>query len=476
MTHDTVSGKSVSAGAKTVGSLLGFLIFIEVTSGFVQGFYTPLLPDLARHVGVSEEAMNWFQTAQAMAAAVMVPLLSKMGDVFGPRKILRGAVVSVLLGTLVIALVPSYAPVLIGRVLMGPLGVWLPLVVALVYVRSSGQSATRSISILSASVMGGVLLGTITSGLVGGLADSIVVALLVPSLLVAVSTFIVFFVLPKDIDLSRGSIDWVGFAGFGGLILVVILAAAFLKPRHQVLPFVLLAAVLIGSLLWVMWEKRVPSPAVNLKMATSRAMGPLYLAGFFIGIVSINASPNLVDFLSKDPAIYTYGFNATSTLRAGLVAVILIFATLGGISSSFVAAKLGMRRTLIGGALLGALGQALLLPFPHTLWMIWVSGIITGIGLGLLMGALPALVAHAAPEGQTGAANGIYSALVAMGGAVGGAVFKQVLVASRDVWGRPDLSGYMLVWGISVCAFLIAMLMMMWVDLGGRKPKAATGS
>ena len=173
------------AGAKAAGSVLVFLVIVEITSGFVQGFYTPLLPDLAHHVGVSGEAMNWFQTAQAMAAAVV-------GDIFGARRILRGAITSVLIGTLMIALLPSYPLVLLGRILIGPLGVWLPLAIAIIYARSAGGSATRSISILSASLMAGIVIGTVAAGIAEVLLPNIVLSLLIPVIMVLVSAYASF--------------------------------------------------------------------------------------------------------------------------------------------------------------------------------------------------------------------------------------------------------------------------------------------
>lgn len=456
---------SAQQGATTLGVTLSLLIFIEVTSGFVQGFYTPLLPDLAHRVGVSGEAMNWFQTAQAMSAAVLVPLLSKMGDVLGPRKILKGAVVSVLLGTLLVALAPAYPIVLVGRVLTGPLGVWLPLAVALVYVRVSGHTATRAISILSASLMGGTLLGTFVAGVSEGLADSLLIPLLLPVLLVAASTVIVFFFLPKDVRLDRGGIDWIGFLGFGALILTVILASAFLNPHDRTTSLALFAGVLVVGVIWVIWEKRVDDPAVNLPLTTSRSMAPLYITAISLGLISVDAPSNLVDFLGRNPDVVGYGFAASSTLRAGMITATLIFATIGGFASSFIAAKLGMRITMVGGAITGAVGQALMMVFPHTLAVFWVAGAIMGVGLGVLMGAMPALVAHAAPAGQTSSANGVYSAFLAMGAAVGGAVFKQVLRASGTAYGVPTLSGFETVWAITAGMFLLAAAMMVVVKL-----------
>lgn len=108
---------------------------------------------------------------------------------------------------------------------------------------------------------------------------------------------------------------------------------------------------------------------------------------------------------------------------------------------------------------------------PHHIEVFWVAGALTGFGLGVLVGALPAPVAHAEPPGRTGIANGIYSALLAMGGAVRGAVFKQVPAAFRDEHRMTALSGYMTIWGISVALFLIAAFVLSRAALPPRTQK-----
>lgn len=453
------------AAKKATGSVLVFLIIIEVTSGFVQGFYTPLLPDLAKHVGVSGEAMNWFQTAQAMAAAVVVPLLSRMGDIFGARRILRGAILSVLIGALMIALLPTYSLVLLGRVLIGPLGVWLPLAIAIIYARTTNGSATRSISILSASLMAGIVIGTVVAGIAEALLPGLVLSLLIPVVMIAISAYAVFFKLPRDIDLSPGTIDWLGFGGLGAFMLALILALAFVGPTHATTSIVLFVVTAVIFIAWIWWERKVSDPAVDLEIVVSPKMGPLYITAFAVGIVMIDAPPNLADYLSRDPERFGYGFAAAPELLAAMIATMLLFATAGAFLSSFAAAKFGMRRVLVAASILGALGQLIIIPLPHTMAAFWVSGILTGFGLGVLVGALPALVARAAPEGRTGIANGIYASLLAMGGAVGGAIFKQVLVAFRDENKITALGGYISIWGISLAVFVIAAVMMAKVEL-----------
>lgn len=442
--------------SKTAGSILTWLIVLQVTSGFVQGFYTPLLPGLSRHVGVTVEAMNWFQTSQAMAAAVLVPLLSRLGDLIGSRKILRIAVTSVFLGTLLIALVPSFPVILLGRVLQGPIGVWLPLAIAIVYIRMSQEKSARAITIMTGSLTGGIVIGTVASGLIYTASSNLVVTLLVPAVVVLIGAYGVFFKLPEDLEFGSGKVDWVGFAGLGLVMVALIYSLGHMGYKHLNLSLLLLfitGVVLVG---WILWEQRTPSPAVEINLITSRRMGPLYLTAIVIGVLSTDAPPNMAAYMSTDPGEFGYGFSSSTQSISLLIAALLIFAMIGAFSSSFIAAKIGMRATLVGACLLGGFGQVIMIMAPHVLAAFWISSILSGFAAGVLSGIIPVLISRAAPEGKTGIANGLYAAFSAVGGALGGAFFKRILENFRDDAGAAGIGGYLAIWGLCVFLFLFA--------------------
>ena len=41
------------------GGLVGFLVFVEFTSGVLQGYYMPLLTDVARNLYINDADVNW---------------------------------------------------------------------------------------------------------------------------------------------------------------------------------------------------------------------------------------------------------------------------------------------------------------------------------------------------------------------------------------------------------------------------------
>ena len=75
------------AGAITFG-LIGYLFLVEIVSGILQGYYVPLISDLVKYLHIRDADFNWFEAAQLLLSALVVPILAKLGDMFGHKRIL----------------------------------------------------------------------------------------------------------------------------------------------------------------------------------------------------------------------------------------------------------------------------------------------------------------------------------------------------------------------------------------------------
>lgn len=443
----------------SVRAVVGFLVFCELASGFAQGFYAPLLGEIAGHLRVSDADITWFLTVQTLAAAVCVPLLSKLGDIFGHRRLLRIAVVAVLIGTLVTAFLPSYPIVLAARILVGPLAVWLPLEIALVHNRIKGETARTSIGLLVSCLTGGAILGTLAAGLFSAVLPSLTLTLLVPVVFVAVSAYAVFFKVPESTTRTAAKVDVLGFVGIGLAMVLLLFGLRLASTSGFASPATIatLAAALVVFAVWVVWELRTTSPAIDLRLVVSPGLGPVYLTAFLFGMVMFGAQSPTTTFLTADPAQTGYGFAASASTASAVTAVVTILATLGAATFAPLARRVGIRAVLIAGALAAASGSLVQIAFHDHLWQIFVVSAINGIGMGLLLGALPALVAELAPTDSTGIAAGVYNSLRTLGGSTAGAVFAVVLAGFTTTGAlHSSIQGYITIWGVCAAAFLIA--------------------
>lgn len=443
-----------------VRTVVGFLVFIELASGFTQGFYPPLLKAFADSLGVTDADITWFLTLQTLAAAVSVPLLSKLGDMFGHRRLLRIAILMVLVGTLITALVPNYTLVLFGRVLVGPLAVWLPLEIAIIHDQITGVTARKAIGLLVSFLTGGAILGTFAAGLVSAVSPSLTITMLVPPLLVLVGAWAVFFKVPESTTRADAHIDWLGFVGIGVFMVALLMGLRVAGTSgFDGTAIGLLAVGVLALVVWVLWELRTSHPAVDVRLVASRRLGPIYIAALAFGMVMFGGQAPISTFLGSSPDIEGYGFSASPGLISAVVGTVTIMATIGAGTFSYIAAKTGMKAVILTGAALGSIGNFMLVFVHNSLVGYFAAAVVMGLGFGFMMGALPARLADLAPRDATGISTGVYNSLRTLGGSLAGAIFAAMLGAAMgSSLDFPALSGYLSVWVFSGAALAVAFV------------------
>ena len=124
-----------------LAAVVGFLVAVEVASGVLQGYYTPIYPQIAEHLSIPEGDVNWFEAAQLIVSALCVPFLARLGDLIGHKKVLLLSTAVTALGSWMLAFAPSFWTFLIGWALQGAYVVWLPLEIAIIHrrTRESGR-------------------------------------------------------------------------------------------------------------------------------------------------------------------------------------------------------------------------------------------------------------------------------------------------------------------------------------------------
>lgn len=462
------------SAAIKVGAVVGFLIFVEVTSGFIQGYYLPLFGSIARHLEVSDADITWFNTIQTLAAAVCVPILAKLGDMFGHRRMLRIGIISVFIGVLITAFVPSFTAVLIGRLLVGPLAVWLPLEIAIIHSRIQGETGRKAIGYLVSALTGGAVLGSIVGGQIGS-SLPIVVALAVPAVIVLLCVIVVFTVVPDSFERNPVKIDWLGFF----LLAVSMLALLFGMRLAQAAGFASLTpwlCILIGVVavaVFVWWELRIPNPAINIRVVTSRPLWPAYATSFLFGMALFGTQTITTTFLAAPMAEAGYGFGLPTSVIGLFTAGSALCAVIGAAVFANLAKLITIRGVLLAAVTAAAVANLMLVFGHQTFGLVVASTIVSGLAGGLLLGALPALVAERSPRNETGIATGLYNTLKTLGGSLAGAVFAVVLSAfTLSGAAYTSAGGYVTVWLICAGGFVLAAVILLLVRVQGAQTMA----
>lgn len=66
--------------------MLATMAFVILLSGIAQGYLTPLLPAVGLSLHISTVGQNNIYLLSQVAFAVMTPLLSRLGDLYGHRR------------------------------------------------------------------------------------------------------------------------------------------------------------------------------------------------------------------------------------------------------------------------------------------------------------------------------------------------------------------------------------------------------
>ena len=216
----TTRATSIGAG------LVGALVFVEFVSGFLQGYYTPLASDIARHLSINDADVNWFEAAQLLLSALCVPALSKLGDLVGHQRVLWWSAVLTAVATWGVALSSSFETYLVFWALQGVFTVWLPLEVALIYRRSLGiadrASATRKATgVIVAALQAGAIAGALSAGAAASAFDPIWIVLAVPALLTTGVVVVIHVAVDRDHVVQEGSLDRRGLVLVSASLLLV---------------------------------------------------------------------------------------------------------------------------------------------------------------------------------------------------------------------------------------------------------------
>ncbi|MFD7992180.1 MFS transporter [Streptomyces mexicanus] len=426
--------------------LLAVMTVIVVCSGVVQGYLTPLLPEVGRHVGVGSVGQNNLYLLSQLAFAVMTPLLSRLGDLYGHRRLLRVSVAMVVAGSLLIAARPSTATLAVGMALQGAVVGFFPLLAGIL--RSRAPERGR----VGMSVLVGALLVSIGAGglVAGALSDRHAVLGLWTAVPVAALALTAALVLP-DSSAPRGGAFNARAAtlltlGLTALVLVLSQGGTWGWASAASLLTAVLAVVLLA--LWLLAERASEQPLVDVRLLRNPRLAVVsahtFCAAFgTIGFLGANAV-----FLGSDPDETGYGMGLGSQAIAVVSLAMVVVGCLGSTATPRLAARLGDRAVLGVSGLLGAAGFLCLGVLHDSLAQYLAGALVVGLATGVFESITRTLSAEVVPESETALSVGINELALSLGAAIGAAVVGAVFAGHRSSGGRITLTGYGWAWGV----------------------------
>ncbi|MDR2672354.1 MAG: MFS transporter [Coriobacteriales bacterium] len=450
------------------------IIVVEFVSGFTQGFYEPLIPKFGELLSVDASGLQLFNVIPTAVAALFVPFLTRLGDIKGYRKILRIVVATVFVATILIMLgtmLQSWALVLFGRLLNGPIAVWLPLHIALVHSRAEGKSATTAVSMIIATLAVGTVIGTASSGFIFALLDNnLAQTLIIVPLLQVIAVAIVVFVMPEYVSGAHPHIDAKGFIVLGVIMFVAILGfvEVVVGGLDTVIGvFCLLASAVIG-VVWYRMEKRTEHPAIDVRVLFSRRLAPLYVSAICYGAVFYGFLAPVATFLAADPGALGFGYGFAPSSISIAQTLILIATVIAALVLPLLITRTGSKAALVLGFALAAVGFLQWALLDDSILKLALFIVLIGLGTGVVSAAIPVIIPQRSPQEQRGVATGLFNSSQTLGGALGGGLFISLLKVGASSSGTITSVGYTVVW--LTCALIMVLgLLVVLVFLAGEK-------
>ena len=427
----TTTSTTAQRGHPAWVAILVVLVIAEITSAFETGMMFGALATISREFRDPVMA-GWLITGFLLVGAASAALSSRLGDLFGRKRVAVVLLALAAAGSLTSALAPTLTVMIVGRAIQGFSSALLPLCVGLVREHLPARRVDVSIGWLAAmatsSAGAGVMLGGWAVDHFGWPSVFWFSCLhaLIAGLLVAI-------VLPPSPHHGRGGdLDLLGGALFAPAVVAVLLAITRLKGQaDDPLTLGLGAGGILALMMWARHEWRHPRPMLDVRLLTQRQIGITMLV---TGTFGLGTSQQLLVILqlAQQPAWTGIGLGLTATAAAAIKLPSIVMGLLGAPSSGWLAGRASGRIAALWGGLITLAGWVQLGLWHDSVAALVVATLLIAFGNSALYAGAVVLVTEVAPPDRTSEINGQLAVMRAVSYAAG-TVAMTLLLASETV-------------------------------------------
>src|SRR5262249_35694547 len=288
-TATTTAGRAAGLGVLAAACVSALVVNANTSA------VTILLPAISEDVHSPLSTLQWAVTGYMLVGAAVIVTSGALGDVLGRRTVFLAGLLRFVPSCALIALSPSGAGVIAGRMIQGAAGsTILACGMSLLSVASSGAAQMKAITLWGAASAAGAALGPLLGGVLvastgwQGLfwIDAAIAAACIPVTLRSVGE-------SRDPNRSR-SID------FAGTVLIAVILAPLVLALSEGSDWGWASAAVIGCLAlsvvaavaFVAVERRVEAPLVDLKLLRN-----VVLVGSAIAILLVAGAINALMYI-----------------------------------------------------------------------------------------------------------------------------------------------------------------------------------
>jgi MFS family permease len=354
---------------------------------------TLAIPTIADDFGVEQDALTWLITLPLLCSALALPVLGKLGDLYGHRRVFLAGFIVAAITTALTATATSPALLIFWRTITQVAGgSTMPSSLALINSVHRGEGRARAMGWWSMVAAGAPVVG-LTLG------APVIDAIGWQMLFVMQAVLMVVPVLASWAVLRETPRREARFDVAGAIALAVDQAPKWGFAAPATLGCLAFGAA--GVVAFVRIERRVAAPLVPLDFFRSRDATSSLLGAFFTGASYMGAF-----YLASLLMVEQFDYSLTSAVP--LLSVRPVLFALASPVGGRVAGRSGSRTAAIAGCLTlagGMVGLAVGAAASSLVVVILVGFLLQGIGYGLLRPAISTALANSVAERDLGVAG-----------------------------------------------------------------------
>ncbi len=437
------------------------LLFFGVLMGALDiAIVGPALPVIQHSFAIDDRMISWVVAAYILFNLVGTPLMAKLADILGHRTIYIADILIFAMGSLIVAISPTFWLVLLGRAVQGfgASGIF-PVAAAVIGDTFPPNKRGSALGMIGAVFGIAFLIGPVLGGMIlKFLSWHWLFLINFP-----IAIIIVYFalrLLPNERPGLQHPFD------FKGLLITSAILAAFtiginqLDPQNlspntvivslfspKVWPFLFTAMVLL-PILWLI-EKRAEDPIVQVALFQSRQIK-------LVAIIALGAGFGEATLVFV-PVLLVLAFGVSAHTASFMLLPAVIAMAIGSPLAGQMLDRKGSRLVIIIGSGLLAMGMLIIGLIPLTIATFYLAAVLVGFGLSSLLGSpLRYIMLNEAPHHYRTAAQALIRLFTGTGQLLGSA-FVGAIAASLGGSVKGFTSAYLAVGGIALLVTLLSL-------------------
>ena len=431
------------------------VLFLGVLMGALDiAIVGPALPALRTAFGVDDRAIAWIFTIYVLFNLIGAPLMSKLSDRYGRRNVYLADVILFGLGSLGVAISPSFGWLLAARAVQGfSAGGIFPVASAVIGDTFPQEKKGGALGLIGAVFGLAFIVGPILGGLLLLLSWHWLFLVNLP--LAVVIILMGRNLLPTTRPAVAKPFDITGMAVLAVLLGSLAFGINQIDTENLwaslgstgVWPFLLIALVALPLFAWI--EKRAADPVIRPKLLGTKQLRLTYLLAAGAGL-----GEAAMVFL---PALAVAAFGMSNSQASFMLMPVVLALLVGSPLVGRLINNLGSRTLITGGTALLGIGMVLLGFFGTSFALFLVAGAAIGLGLSSLLGApIRYITLNEAPVEDRTAAQGMVTISTGMGQLISGAMVGAA-AASRGGGIDGYTFAYVVVAGVSVILLVVSL-------------------